>query len=160
VNTRANTAEAPVRETPPHDAPPNGDAEPQPTKKRSWWSAPLRWLQKAAATVLRPLRSLFATTVLRPLRSLLSSPVRLAKTIFMATIGKDRGFGFWWLVATIAIALAIGLLIAVVLSPVVGLLAAIIVGIWMLVRRSHSSGSDEDDSDSASAPGADTAVAH
>jgi hypothetical protein len=61
----------------------------------------------------------------------------------MATIGRDRGFGFWWLVATLALAVAIGLVLAVVLSPVLGLLAAIGVGIWMLVRRSRSSDSDE-----------------
>jgi UPF0716 family protein affecting phage T7 exclusion len=53
-------------------------------------------------------------------------------------VSKDRGFGFWWLVATIAIAVTIGLLVALVLSPVVGILAALIVGIWMLVRRARS----------------------
>jgi uncharacterized membrane protein len=72
---------------------------------------------------------------------LAGSPFRLAKTIFMATIGRDRGFGFWWLVTTLALALLIGLLLAVVLSPVLGLLAALGVGIWMLVRRSR--GQDE-----------------
>lgn len=63
---------------------------------------------------------------------------RLVKSFFMATIGKDRGFGFWWLVAMAAIALAVGLLVAVLLSPVIGLLAALVVAIWMLVRRSRS----------------------
>lgn len=63
---------------------------------------------------------------------------RLVKSLFMATIGKDRGFGFWWLVAMAAIALIIGLLVAVLLSPVVGILAALVVAIWMLIRRSRS----------------------
>jgi hypothetical protein len=73
------------------------------------------------------------------LRDKIRSPVRLIKSLFMATIGKDRRFGFWWLVVTAAIALTIGLLVAVLLSPVIGILAALIVGIWMLVRRNRSS---------------------
>ena len=56
---------------------------------------------------------------------------------------KGPRFGFWWFVATLALAVAIGLILAVVLSPVLGLLAAIGVGIWMLVRRSRSSDNDE-----------------
>ena len=67
----------------------------------------------------------------------------------MATLGRDRGFGFWWLVATIALAVAIGLILGIVLSPVLGLLAAIGVGIWMLVRRSGSSDSDDQADQSA-----------
>jgi hypothetical protein len=73
------------------------------------------------------------------LRGKIKSPVRLVKSVFMATIGKDRGFGFWWLMVTAAIALTIGLLVAALLSPVIGILAALVVGIWMLVRRNRSS---------------------
>ena len=40
---------------------------------------------------------------------------------------------------TIAIVLTIGLLVAALLSPVIGILAALIVGIWMLVRGGRSS---------------------
>jgi hypothetical protein len=80
---------------------------------------------------------------LRWLRGKLSSAVGWVraeiKSLFMATVGKDRGFGFWWLVVTVAVALTIGLLVAVLVSPVIGILAALIVGIWMLVRRSRSS---------------------
>jgi hypothetical protein len=64
--------------------------------------------------------------------------LRLAKSLFMATIGKDRGFGFWWLMAMAAIALIVGLLVAVLLSPVIGLLAALVVAIWVLIKRSRS----------------------
>ena len=112
------------------ERPESGDEAPR-TRKRRWWLAPFRWLRKTASALVRPIRAL------------VRSPFRLAKTVFMATIGRDRGFGFWWLVATLAVAVAIGLVLAVVLSPVLGLLAAIGVGIWMLVRRSRSSDSDE-----------------
>ena len=57
----------------------------------------------------------------------------------MATIGKDRGFTFWWLAVTAAVAVAIGLLVAVLVSPVIGILTALAVGIWMLIRRARSS---------------------
>jgi MFS superfamily sulfate permease-like transporter len=73
------------------------------------------------------------------LREKIGSPVRLVKSVFMATIGKDRGFTFWWLMMTAAIALIIGLLVAVLVSPVIGIIAALVVGIWMLIRRSRSS---------------------
>jgi hypothetical protein len=87
---------------------------------------------------LRSARSLL-TRAIAWLRRRIGRPVRLAKSLFMATIGKDRGFGFWWLVMMAAIAFAIGLLVTILLSPVIGIIAALIVGIWMLVRRSRSS---------------------
>jgi hypothetical protein len=71
------------------------------------------------------------------LRDKISSPVGLIKSLVRAAVGDDRGFGFWWLVVTAGIGLAIGLLVAVLVSPVIGILAALIVGIWMLVRRSR-----------------------
>ena len=83
-------------------------------------------------------RSLLARAV-DWLRGKIRSPARLVKSVFMATIGKDRGFTFWWLVVTAAIPLAVGLLVAVLLSPVIGILAALAVGIWMLIRRDRSS---------------------
>lgn len=113
--------------------------------KRSGWLKPLRWLRdglsRAAGRVrasARSIRSLLSRAVGR-LGSKVTSQARLIKTLFLATIGEDRGFGFWWLVVTVAIALAIGLLVAVLLSPVIGILAALIVGIWMLVRGGRSS---------------------
>lgn len=112
-------------------------------------AALLRWLRakiseaagrvrtwaKASARTVRTLWSRTAGWV----RDEISSPVRLMKSLFMDTIGKDRGFVFWWLVVTVAISLIIGLLVAALLSPVIGILAALIVGIWMLVRRNRSS---------------------
>lgn len=119
-------------------------------QKRPGSFAPLRWLRtklsKAAGQVRARARD-SARSVIRFLlpravgwlRGKIGSPVRLIKSVFMATIGKDRGFTFWWLVVTAAIALAIGLLVAALLSPVIGILAALAVGIWMLIRRSRSS---------------------
>jgi hypothetical protein len=89
-------------------------------RKRSRLFMPLRWLRGKLSSAVSWVRAEI-------------------KSLFMATIGKDRGFGFWWLVVTVAIALTIGLLVAVLVSPVIGILAALIVGIWMLVRRSRSS---------------------
>ena len=86
---------------------------------------------------LRSIRSLL-TRAIAWLRRRIGHPVRLARSLFMATIGKDRGFGFWWLVVMAAIAVAIGVLVAVLLSPVLGIIAALIVAIGMLVRRSRS----------------------
>ena len=102
-------------------------------------------LSKAAARVLgRAMDVLRSAISLLPravhwLGGQIRPPVRLIKSLFMATIAKDRGFGFWWLVAMAAIALAIGLLVTVLLSPVLGIIAALVVGIWMLARRSRSS---------------------
>jgi hypothetical protein len=73
------------------------------------------------------------------LRGKLGSAVRLVKSVVMAAAGDDRGFAFWWLVVTAAIALAIGLLVAALVSPVIGIVAAVAAGIWMLIRRSRSS---------------------
>lgn len=109
----------------------------------------LSWLGAKVSKAVGRVRAL-ATAATRSVRALVSravesvrakvgSPIRLAKSVFMATIGKDRGFGFWWLMAMAAIALAIGLLVTVLLSPVLGILAALAVGIWMLVRRSRAS---------------------
>lgn len=117
--------------------------------------SPLRWLgakiskavgrvRDVAAAVTRSVRSLVSRAA-ESVRAEVGSPVRLArslfrsaKSVFMATIGKDRGFGFWWLVVTAAIATTVGLLVAVLLSPVIGIVAALVVGIWMLIRRRRS----------------------
>lgn len=103
---------------------------------------PWRWLRAGLSRAVSRVR-----TVARSIRSSLSravgwltdeikSQARLIKTLFLAASGEDRGFWFWWLVVTLA--LAIGLVVAVLLSPVIGLLAALIVGIWMLVRGGRS----------------------
>jgi hypothetical protein len=109
---------------------------------------PLRWLRDRLARAAGQVRA-GVRAVVRSARSLLSraagrlggqirSRARLIRSLFRATIGADRGFAFWWLVVTAALALAVGLLVALLLTPVLGLLAALIVGIWMLLRGGRS----------------------
>jgi hypothetical protein len=110
---------------------------------------PLRWLRDGLTHAVGRVRDR-ARASARSIKSLLTRAVawlrdetraaaRSIKSLFLAAIGEDRGFGFWWLVFTVVIALTIGLLVAVLLSPIIGILAALIAGIWMLVRRSRSS---------------------
>ena len=101
-----------------------------PSRRSSRLFMPLRWLRRKLSSAVGWVRAQ------------IRSPARLVKSV-LATIGKDRGFGFWWLVVTAAIALTVGLLVAVLLSPVIGILAALIVGIGMLVRRRRSPQSRE-----------------
>jgi hypothetical protein len=96
------------------------------SRKSSRLFMPLRWLRGKLSSAVGWVRAQ------------IRSSARLIKSLIPAMTGKDRGFGFWWLVITAAIALTVGLLVAVLLSPVIGILAALIVGIWMLVRRGRS----------------------
>lgn len=89
---------------------------------------------------IRDIARTIRTSLSRELRRLsdtIGSPGPLIKAL-LRMIPKDRGFGFYWLVAALAISVALGLLVALVLSPVVGALAALIAGIWMLSRRARS----------------------
>lgn len=62
----------------------------------------------------------------------------------MSGLSGDRGFGFWWLAVTLGIALAVGALVALLISPVAGLIALLVVGIWMLVRGARKKDDDEE----------------
>lgn len=144
METTAPTRRRPTT-TPPRRRGAGHEVEAQGPGERSWWSRGLGWLRGAAtaaagwlSSVIKPLGA-----QLKPLMRI-KSPLRLAWSLFMATIGKDKGFGFWWLVVTLAIALVIGLLVTILLFPVIGLLSALIVGVWMLARRSGSSQSADE----------------
>jgi Flp pilus assembly protein TadB len=78
-----------------------------------------RWLRERAAALLRKLRSPFA--------ALLGA----------STGDRDPSFGARWLRVTLVVALALGVVLAALLSPVVGLLALLGVGVWVLVRRTR-----------------------
>lgn len=106
-------------------------------RQRAGSFAPLRWLRTKLRQVSARVREA-ARSVLAAVREKIGSPARLVKTVFKAIAGEDRGFTFWWLAVTAAVAVAVGLLVAALLSPVIGILAALAVGIWMLLRRSRS----------------------
>jgi hypothetical protein len=86
-------------------------------------AAPVRWLGKQASGAFRWLR-----------RRLRFSPSAILDAIRRST--KDRGFGFWWLVVTLLLAGLVGLLVAALLAPVLGLLACLAAAIWLLFRKS------------------------
>jgi apolipoprotein N-acyltransferase len=68
--------------------------------------------------------------------------------------GRKRGFGFWWLVATLCVAVALGMVVALLLTPVAGLVAFLVVAIWALVRRHRGK---RDDAGRAASTGAEGA---
>jgi Flp pilus assembly protein TadB len=107
-------------------------------RRRSGPLASLRWLgrklSRAARWVANLLRAPFRpiARVLRPLVAPLRWLVR------PSAAGRPRGFGFWWLVATLGVAVALGMVVALLLTPVAGLIAVLVVAIWALVRRRRS----------------------
>ena len=54
-----------------------------------------------------------------------------------------RGFGFWWLVVTLLLAGVVGLLVAALLTPVMGILAGLAVAVWFLIRKGAGDARDE-----------------
>jgi hypothetical protein len=103
--------------------------------------SPLGWLARKLSGLLRwvaqqlraPLRPISRLLVLPPVVRHLVTPLRWLGRLLVS--GKKRGFGFWWLLATVAIAVALGLVVALLLSPVAGLIALLVVAIWAVVRR-------------------------
>src|SRR4051794_10231039 len=77
--------------------------------RRSGLLAPLRWLGRRLSGLVR--------SVARHL----PAPLRWLARLLAPS--KKRGFGFWWLLATLAVAVALGLVVALLLSPVAGLIA-------------------------------------
>ena len=90
---------------------------------RNALAASVRWLARQTARASRWLR-----------RRLRFSPSAILDVFRRWT--KDRGFGFWWLVVTLLLAGAIGLLVAALLAPVIAILACLAVAIWLLFRKS------------------------
>jgi hypothetical protein len=129
--------------------------------RRSDPFAPLRWLRRKLSDLVRwaakalraSLRPLIQLPMPEWLAERLPAPVRWLAWLFAP--GRERGFGFWWLVATIAVAVALGLVVALLLIPVAALIALLVVAVWALVRRRRRR---QDDSANhaapASAPGA------
>jgi hypothetical protein len=78
------------------------------------------------------------------LRRLWSAAKHLGAPLRWLFGGQERGFGFWWLVATLAIAVALGMVVALLLTPVAGLIALLVVAVWALVRRARRPRDDGD----------------
>jgi hypothetical protein len=96
--------------------------------------APVRWLGRRLSGLVRWVAKPIARLLmLRSVARHLATPLRWLGRLLAPR--KKRGFGFWWLLATIAVAVALGLVVALLLSPVAGLIAVLVVAIWALVRR-------------------------
>jgi len=108
--------------------------------RRAGLLAPLRWLGRKLSGLLR----WAAKRLAAPLRRLMPRwvpkhvPAPLRWLGRLLAPGRERGFGFWWLVATLVIAVALGMVVALLLTPVAGLIALLVVAIWALVRRRRS----------------------
>lgn len=110
--------------------------------------APLRWLGRKLSGLVRwaarlgaPLRPIARLLTLRWVAERLPAPLRWLGRLIA---GRERGFGFWWLVATVGVAVALGLVVALLLTPVAGLIALLLVAIWALVRRRRHKRDDRD----------------
>jgi apolipoprotein N-acyltransferase len=94
--------------------------------------APLRRLCRGLAGLVRRIaRELVPRWVLEQL----PAPARWIGALFLP--GRERGFGYWWLVVTLGIAAAIGMVVALLVSPVAGLVALLVVAVWALVRHAR-----------------------
>jgi apolipoprotein N-acyltransferase len=100
--------------------------------------APLRWLNRKLSGLVR-----------RVARHV-PAPVRWLGRLFAP--GRERGFGFWWLVATLGVAVALGMVVALLLTPAAGLIALLVVAIWALVRRRRHKRADSMGSSTAMPP--------
>ena len=95
--------------------------------------APLRWLREMVASASRWVR--------RRLRFAPSSILDLFRRWI-----SGRGFGSWWLVVTVLLAGVVGLLVAALLTPVMGILACLGVAVWFLIRNGAGNSSDQEGS--------------
>ena len=91
--------------------------------------SPLRWVYTKFRSGLESLRS------------------RLRTLIEQGIGGFGGGFGFWWMATTILLAGFVGLLVAILVTPVMGILAFLVVAIGSLLAR----GDSEEDTDTAAA---------
>jgi hypothetical protein len=129
---------------------------PAPSSRSFGLLEPLRWLGRKLSGLVRwvarrlraPLRPIARMLTLRGLAKRLPAPLRWLGRLFAP--GRERGFGFWWLVATLVVAVALGLAVALLLTPVAGLIAFLVVAIWALVRRRRRRRDDRDNRTSGS----------
>lgn len=121
------------------------------TRNKPLLLGPLRWLRGKLSALARwvgkrlsaPLRPIARLLLLRWAAKHLRPPLRWLARVF--TPSEEHGFGFWWLVGTLAVAVGLGMVVALLLTPVAGLIALLAVAIWALVRRHRSKRDDGND---------------
>jgi hypothetical protein len=130
---------------------PPGESHGKSGTRRPLLLGPLRWLRRKLSALARwvgkrlsaPLRPIARLLLLRWAGEHLPLPLRwLARAL---TPSDEHGFGFWWLVGTLAVAVGLGMVVALLLTPVAGLIALLGVAIWALVRRHRSKRDSRDD---------------
>jgi hypothetical protein len=70
---------------------------------------------------------------------------------------EELGFGFWWLAVTLGLAVVLGMVVALLLTPVAGIIALLVVAIWALVRWGRSK-PDDGDNHTSQAPAASQSI--
>jgi hypothetical protein len=138
--------------------PPTGEQHDESGSRGAGLLAPLRWLRRKLSGLVRwvgrllraPLRSIARLLMPRWVTKHVPAPLRWLGRLFAP--GRERGFGFWWLVATLVVAVVLGMVVALLLSPVAGLIALLVVAIWALVRRGRHKRDNRDNR----APASDT----
>jgi apolipoprotein N-acyltransferase len=90
----------------------------------------VRWAAKRLRDPMRPIARLL---MLRSAAKHLPAPLRWLGGL--VDPGRNRGLGFWWVVATIGIAVALGMVVALLLTPLAGLVAFLVAASWSLARR-------------------------
>jgi hypothetical protein len=113
-----HTGAAGVAETP---RPTGEQQHREPGRRGSGLLAPLRWLGRRLSGLVRWVAKH------------LPAPVRWLGRLFAP--GRERCFGFWWMVATLSVAVALAMVVALLLTPVAGLIALLVMAIWALGRR-------------------------
>ncbi|MDX6655524.1 MAG: hypothetical protein QOH62_317 [Solirubrobacteraceae bacterium] len=108
-----------------------------------------RLVRRVVRRLQAPLRPLARLLVLRWVAEQLPAPLRWLGGLFAP--GRDRGFGFWWLVTTLGIAAAVGTVVALLVTPVAGLIALLVVAIVALVRRRSTPGRTRGEAPAAAA---------
>ena len=73
----------------------------------------------------------------------LPGPLGSLSRWLVSGLSGERGFRFWWLAVTLGVALIVGALLALLVSPVAAVIALLVVGIWALVRRARNKEDDE-----------------
>lgn len=107
--------------------------------------APFQWLGRKLRSAVRWAAKLFAPIGRTSVWKLARRGLRLLAGALVRRRPPEtkRGFGFWWLVVTVAIAGAVGLIVAALLTPVAGIIALLVVGIWAAIRRARKTDRDE-----------------